>query len=190
MKYDPDIHHRRSIRLRGYDYSQAGFYFVTLCTTGARGKPLVGAVREPPQHVTPIRFGEIAGGEMHLNEYGEIVALCWRWLPKRYKFVRLDEWVVMPNHFHGIISITEAEGDSRIAPTKGLGRLIGVFKTVSTKRINEIRDTPGTAVWQRNYYERIIRNAAELDKIREYVTTNPLCWADDPENPDILPPSS
>ena len=149
MKYDPNKHHRRSIRLNGYDYSQAGAYFVTI----------VAYQRE-------CLFGDVVDGKMMLNDFGNIVAETWQWLEKQYPYVGLETWVVMPNHFHGILVIRDdnSRGDSRIAPTtepmkrKPLGRLIGAFKTVSTKQINILRDTPGSPVWQRNYYERIIRD--------------------------------
>ncbi|WP_371821117.1 hypothetical protein [Chloracidobacterium sp. D] len=93
MRYDPERHHRRSIRLKDCDYTRMGAYFVTLCTQGR-----------------VCLFGEIVAGEMRLNEYGEIVAESWRWLATQYDYVELDEWVVMPNHLHGIIVIT---GDGR-----------------------------------------------------------------------------
>ncbi len=102
MPYDPKIHHRRSIRLRGYDYSQPGNYSVTIC---ARNK----------EHL----FGQVVEGEMRRNELGEYVALCWKWLARRYTYVKLDEWIVMPNHLHGILVITDGRGGSRTAPTGG-----------------------------------------------------------------------
>jgi REP element-mobilizing transposase RayT len=169
--YDPRIHHRRSIRLRGHDYSSPGWYFVTLCTEGKL-------------HV----FGEVVQGEMHRNAAGEMVAACWRWLEKRHHQVKLDEWIVMPNHLHGIIVVTEARGGSRTAPTKPLGRLIGAFKTVSTSRVNAEREAPHAELWQRDFYERIIRHDRELEMIREYIRTNPLRWAADPENPSAANP--
>jgi len=101
MAYDPDIHHRRSIRLRGYDYSQPGSYSVTLCTEGK-------------EHL----FGQIVEGEMHRNEWGDCVARCWKWLAQQYPYVKLDEWTIMPNHLHGIIVITDGGGGSRTAPTR------------------------------------------------------------------------
>jgi REP-associated tyrosine transposase len=195
MANDPEIHHRRSIRLRGYDYSQPGSYYVTLCT-------------QAKSHL----FGHIVEGEMHRNELGDFVALCWEWLAERYLYIKLDEWIVMPNHLHGIIVITNQGGDSasktgggsrtadqagggsrtadqagggsRTAPTmrKPLGRLIGAFKTVSTSRINERRGTPGRLLWQRDFYEHIVRDDDELNKIRDYIRTNPLRWNTDPEN--------
>lgn len=175
MKYDPVKHHRRSIRLKGYDYSQAGFYFVTICC-----------------YQRQRLFGEIVDGTMRLNQYGEIVAETYKWLSLRYSYVHLDKWIVMPNHFHGIIVLTNKprRGVSRNAPTqpkrKPLGQLIGVFKTVSSKKINQIRNVPGIPVWQRNYYEHIIRNENALNNIRQYIINNPLSWHQDqlhPNNP-------
>jgi len=132
---------------------------------------------------------------MLLNVHGRLVAECWFWLSRRYPYVKLDARVVMPNHLHGILVITDTNavygrGASRSAPTsnvllrrKTLGRLIGAFKTVSTKRVNEIGDTAGNRIWQRNYYEHIIRNQRELEALREYIRANPARWADDPDNP-------
>ena len=175
MKFDPKIHHRRSIRLQGYDYSQAGAYFVTI----------VAWQRE-------MLFGEIMDGMMKLNEFGRIVSEKWQWLEMQYEYVELGEWVIMPNHFHGILVIHDGRGGSRSAPTpikrKPLGGLIGAFKTVSTKQINLLRDTEGQVVWQRNYYERIIRNESEMDRISLYIESNPLRWADDDENPNRIHP--
>jgi len=177
-RYDPERHHRRSIRLGGYDYSQPGAYFVTICT---RERELL--------------FGEASEGRMFLNAHGQLVAECWSWLSRRYPYVNLDARVVMPNHLHGILVITDSNavygrGASRSAPTqhapvrrKTLGRLIGAFKTISTKRINAARGTAGARVWQRNYYEHIIRNQRELDALRGYIRANPCRWADDPDNP-------
>jgi len=115
-----------------------------------------------------------------------VVEDSWLWLGDQYDYVVLDEYVLMPNHLHGIIFIEDPVGAVREPPLpirKPLGRLIGAFKTVSTKRINDLRGTPGTRVWQRNYYERVIRSRSELDRIRQYIEENPLAWAEDPENP-------
>jgi putative transposase len=154
------------MRLRGYDYSQPGSYFVTLCTEGK-------------EHL----FGEIVEGEMHRNEWGDRVARSWNWLAQQYPYIDLDEWIVMPNHLHGIIVITDREGGSRTAPTKRktLGRLVGAFKTISTTDINELRGAPTHPLWQRDFYDHIIRNEDESNKIREYIRTNPLQWASDPD---------
>jgi REP element-mobilizing transposase RayT len=169
MKYDPNIHHRRSLRLPGYDYSQPGAYFVTICA-----------------YQRQCLFGEIIDGQMRWNQYGAIVAETYQWLCQQYSYLNTDEWIVMPNHFHAIMVITDkpCRGGSRTAPTinvpnpiikqKPLGRLIGAFKTVSTKKINILRDAPGTTLWQRNYYEHIIRNQDAMDKIGRYIVNNPL----------------
>jgi REP element-mobilizing transposase RayT len=188
MKYDPDKHHRQSIRLPGYDYSQPGAYFVTICA-----------------YQRQCIFGEIIDGQMRLNQYGAIVAETYQWLCQRYPYLHTDEWVVMPNHFHAIMVITDkpCRGVSRNAPTinehnptinehnptikrKTLGRLISAFKTVSTKKINVLRDAPGIPLWQRNYYEHIIRNQDGMNKIRQYIVNNPVSWQIDqlhPNNP-------
>jgi REP element-mobilizing transposase RayT len=126
-----------------------------------------------------------------MNEMGRIVEDCWKWLCGQYEYVSLDEWIVMPSHLHGIIVINdECRGGSRTAPTnakrKPLGRLVGAFKTVSTKRINQVRGSPGIPLWQRNYYEHIIRNEDELNKIREYILYSPLQWKFDRENPERI----
>ena len=173
--YRAVVHHRRSIRLPGYDYSKAGAYFVTIC------------VRD-----RECLFGELLEGQMIANGSGRAVGEGWEWLARQYRHVDLDEWVVMPNHLHGIVVITGApRGGSRTAPTpirrKPLGGLIGAFKTVSTQRVNALRQCPGQLLWQRNYYEHIIRNAAELTRIREYIANNPLQWALDRENPSAVP---
>ncbi len=180
LRDTPQRHHRRSIRLRGYDYSQSGAYFVTVCTQNRK-----------------CLFGDIADGQMVLNDAGGIVAHTWRWLATQYDYVELDEWGIMPNHMHGIIVITDVcRGGSRTAPTgkrKPIGRLVGAFKTVSTNRINEMRGMPGGKLWQRNYYEHIIRNDDELNRIREYIANNPIRWEMDRENPMVgdsrIPPT-
>jgi len=187
MVYDPKIHHRRSIRLRGWDYARPGTYFVTLCVEGK-------------EHV----FGEVMECEMRLNEWGRIAAACWEELPRHYPDIRLDGFVVMPNHVHGIIEIidvgaglkpalptraTEFAGAGlKPAPTgagrtHGLSEIVRAFKTFSARRINRLRGTGGTLLWQRNYYEHIVRNPRELTMIRDYVATNPVRWDTDPENP-------
>ncbi len=139
-------------------------------------------------------FGDIARGTVHpevvLNKCGLVVSECWTWLADQYPYIELDEWIVMPNHLHGIIvlSVPNCRGDSRIAPThiKPLGRLIGAFKTVSTKRVNQLRGLPGLPIWQRNYYEHIVRDEADIGRIREYIVANPFNWDSDEENPANL----
>ncbi len=177
MKYDPFKHHRHSIRLQGYDYSQAGAYFVTVCALN----------RE-------CLFGEIVDEEMELSEFGRVVQSCWDDLPRHYANAELDEFVIMPNHVHGIIVLRAGIDDDadpvraglRPAPTttrRSLFEIVRAFKSFSARRINELRDTQGTPVWQRNYFEHIIRNEDELNRIRKYIIENPSRWAADEENP-------
>ena len=188
MTYDPARHHRRSIRLKGYDYTQAGAYFVTLCVQG----------RE-------CLLGAVTAGEMILNELGQIVREEWERSSEIRREIELDEFVVMPNHTHGIVWIIETD-DVRAsvrppqpAPVrahgrapqrapqrapKSLGSFVAGFKSAATKRINEQRGMPGVPVWQRNYYEHIIRNDADLQRIREYIVNNPLKWDLDQLHPN------
>ena len=172
-RYNPDIHHRRSIRLRGYDYSRAGAYFVTICVR--ERQPILGTVEEDT---------------VHYADCGRAVVDCWLWLAERYPHVELDEWIVMPTHLHGVVVLCDAERDAfRTAPArrKPLGELIGAFKTVSTQRVNTLCGRAGEPLWQRDFYEHIIRNAAELDRVRQYIANNPIQWALDPENPVAEP---
>ncbi len=149
-------HNRRSIRLKGYDYSRAGAYFVTICA----------------QNNGECLFGDIVGGEMVLNDAGRVVQAVWDDLPNHYVGVELDQYVIMPNHFHGIVVLGGPVGPKR----HGLPEIIRGFKTFSSRRINAMRRTPGTRVWQRNYYERIIRDDGSMHRIRKYIADNPLKW--------------
>jgi REP element-mobilizing transposase RayT len=164
MPYNPEHPRRNSLRLKGYDYTQPGAYFVTICT-----------------HNRECFLGEIVGGIVHLNQYGKIVAETWQWLEQRYPYIELDAWVVMPNHLHGIIVITDRFADLK---RKSLGRLVGAFKTVSAREINQLRQMSGCPVWQRDFYDRINRNERSLERIRQYIADNPLKWHEDTENPD------
>jgi len=184
MKYNPQIHHRRSIRLQDYDYSSEGAYFVTMCTQN----------RE-------CLFGEIVNGEMILNEYGKIVEQCWNDLPNHYDNIELDAYVIMPDHFHGIIFIVSVDSvnaiDSVDSVSVGaihelprlrrrkmlLPKIVGRFKMNSAKQINLMRNTPGISVWQRNYYEHIIRNDKSLENIRNYIINNTSKWYYNDYNP-------
>jgi putative transposase len=177
MKYQTDIHHRRSLRLKNYDYAQAGVYFVSIC---AQSRACL--------------FGNIVNEEMVLNVVGKIVAEEWIKTVEIRNNIELDEWVVMPNHFHGILVINECRGTARRAPTVeqfgkpvpgSIPTIIRSFKSAVTKRINELRKSPGAKIWQRNYYEHIIRDENELNRMREYITNNPLKWEFDKENPNV-----
>ena len=176
-------HRRRSIRLQGYDYTQTGAYFVTIVT----------------RHKLCL-FGTVNDGRVLLNALGQLMDEVWQWLGQRYPYVELDQYVVMPNHLHGIIVLADnADSDSDLvsgrtsgrrpsstAPTKrrkSLGSLVGAFKTVGTRRANLARGTESQVIWQRNFYERVIRNERELNSIREYIMNNPLAWELDNENP-------
>jgi len=181
MSYDPNRHHRRSIRLRGYDYTRAGMYFVTIC---AKDRECL--------------LGEVAGGEMRVNRQGEIVAAYWQAMPRHFSNLELDAFVIMPNHMHGIIMIVGAKHLPQFPnasplrssqPPHGtqpasLAAIVQNFKSVSARKINLARGTPGAPVWQRNYYEHIVRNQADLQRIREYVANNPLKWDLDQLHPD------
>jgi REP element-mobilizing transposase RayT len=141
-------------------------------------------------------FGEILDGEMLLNEWGNVVEDCWNEVPSHFKHVELDAFVIMPNHVHGIIIIADythvGAGSPRpynknVSGTKHtLGQIVAYFKYQSSKRINLIRGTPGMRLWQRNYYEHIIRDEKDLDEIREYIVNNPIKWVLDDENPTNL----
>ena len=199
-KFDPKIHHRRSIRLRGYDYSQAGGYFVTV----------VAQNREP-------FFGQIRKGEMIFNDAGRMVASVWESMPERFPSMELGAYIVMPNHFHAIVIINDSTiggaglvpapgATTRVAPTASvapttnatpttntapiaptLGRIIGAFKSITTHDYIQGVDKRGWPVfykrlWQRNYYEHIIRDERGMDAIWRYIEANPANWGDDEEN--------
>ncbi len=199
-----------SIRLPGYDYSRPGAYFITIVV-----------------HNRQCLFGEIVNGEMTLNEFGEIVKTEWQKTGALRPNIDVDAFVVMPNHLHGILIITdnddlyhhhnrnrnrdrnrrdtlqrvstesesESESESGMGMEPGMGMgtieqfgkpthnsiptIVRLFKSTVTKQINQIRQTLGIPVWQRNYYEHIIRNDDELNKIREYIINNPLTWKTD-----------
>ncbi len=133
---------------------------------------------------------------MILNEYGRIVEGVWQELPKRYENVELDYYTIMPNHFHGIIIVGAVheppksvraihESPLRNRRRMTLSMTVGYFKMNSAKCINTIRKTPGNFIWQRNYYDHIIRNDADLNRVRQYIEYNPVQWADDAENPAL-----
>ena len=194
MSYHPDIHHRQTIRLRDFDYAGGG-YFVTLCAWQ----------RE-------CLFGDAIDGGVRLNEWGTVAGDEWLRTPMIRPNVVLDEFVVMPNHFHAIIFINDV-GAHRCAPESvgrgkpgahigaetrahigaplrrqpgSLGSIIAGFKSAVTKRINEMRDNLGCPVWQRNYYEHVIRDDRDLHAIRQYIADNPAKWELDDNHPTRL----
>lgn len=150
MKYNPDIHHRRSIRLAGFDYSQCGYYFITVCTRGRR-----------------CLFGGIEKGRLILNDAGQMIGRWWNELKNKYTNIEIGEYVVMPNHCHGIITITgtaEREGEHTGSPLQGrpIYKMVQWFKTMTTNEyIHNVKQNHWEPfdgkLWQRNYYEQIIR---------------------------------
>jgi REP element-mobilizing transposase RayT len=154
VKYDPQVHHRRSVRLGGYNYSQAGAYFVTICTHD----------RELSLQAESVR---------------DVVRSAWCGLPARFPGVALDEFVIMPNHIHGIIILEGGAASS--APT--LGRVVRAFKSISGIQGNRVLGRSNRPFWQRSYHEHVIRDEGELDVVRQYIQANPGNWPDDPENP-------
>ena len=214
MNPKPSLPRRHAMRLRGYDYSQPGAYFVSICA----------------QHRKCL-FGTIIDGQMRLNEIGEIVVECWSRIPQHFPSVELGEYVIMPNHIHGIIAsnIVEARSprpageehstpptvearsprptgeEHSTPPTVGtrsprpsentknrtdeirspsLGKIVAYFKYQFTKHINQHHNMPGTRIWQRNYYDHVIRDDTDLQRIRQYIQDNPMKWALDQLHPD------
>lgn len=218
MSYDPQKHHRRSIRLKGYDYSQGGAYYFTIV---AQNRACL--------------FGNIVNAEMVLNDAGEMFWKQWNALTERFPNIELDEFVVMPNHIHGILLITDntrrgdgssspsnidvsnlteqpRRGDGLSSPSSAmviptgqaqgtaptnnahdptLGNILGAWKsTLTTKYIQGVHQNNwepfDRKLFQRNYWEHIIRNERELDSIREYIINNPANWDNDDQNPKNL----
>lgn len=177
---DRPFPNRHSIRLKGYDYRRAGAYFVTI-------------------HITrdACLLGEVTDSIMHLNNLGQMIEEEWLRSAEIREEIELDLYAVMPNHFHAIVWIHDVgaagvppvEFDNSNHPVlhgKSLGALIGGFKRATTKRINEIRQTPGAQLWQRNYYERIVRSDNELRAIQQYILDNPLKWQLNRDNHDMM----
>lgn len=169
MSGNSDRAHRFSLRLKGYDYTREGAYFVTVCS-----------------HGRTCLFGEVSEGHMELGAAGRMVQEVWDALPEHYPAVGVDAFVIMPNHVHGVILL---DGVS----TLSLGDVIHRFKTLTTKRYSDGVSKAGWPafsgrLWQRNYYEHIIRDEASLSRIRKYIAENPSRWAEDSENPDCSRP--
>ena len=167
---------RRSVRLPGYDYAGAGAYFVTLCTHGRASL-----------------FGQVVDGSMRLGRLGRIAEEEWLLTSQVRAEVDLDAFVVMPNHMHMLVLFTDTRSPDtqdrahgraplRLTP-RSRGALIAGFKSAVTRRVNALRRTPGAPVWQRNYYERVVRDEGELARIREYIVNNEILWGEDEYNP-------
>lgn len=192
----PERFHRRSIRLKGYDYAQEGAYFLTMCT-----------------HERIHLFGQVADGEMVRNAVGDIAQRCWDAIPQHMPHADIDEFIVMPNHVHGIVIIRErlapymaggttvvgADHDRPlpdpdppanpthrvmpIVPHGSLGRIVRAYKSAVTRAAYADGLIPrGTPLWQRNYYERIIRDDASHHRIAQYIAENPRNWVNDDLN--------
>ncbi len=169
---------KSSPRLKGFDYSQPGAYFVTICTA---------------QWIC--LFGEINDDRMVLNPLGEVVQRAWADVPNHYPYVTIDDFIIMPNHVHGIVILLEDRRDrfrnlslrgSHQEKRHGLSEIIRGFKTWSARRINQIQNTSGTPLWQRSFYDHIIRDDDDLNRIRGYIMENPLTWNQDRNNPKFL----
>ena len=190
------MNRRRSIRLKDYDYSAPGAYLITICS-----------------HQRKLLFGDVVDERMIPSDSGNVVSEAWNEAARRFPSVELDAFVVMPNHVHGIIFLVGAElaeptanypndvgaglalpgtiappspptGAASGAPT--LGDVVRVFKSISAIEVNRVLSRSGQPLWQRNYYDHVIRDEASLLRIREYIATNPLRWQLDRENPDRI----
>lgn len=169
MKFDPDKHHRRSIRLRNFDYTSARGYFVTIVT-----------------HQRQSIFGKIENREINLNQLGDIARKQWLRLPSRFESLSLGLFVVMPNHIHGILQINphpesdRGEEEQYGKPVKGsIPTIVRSYKSTVTKEIRLSNVFHVGPVWQRNYYEHVIRDQEDWHNIREYIRFNPLHWDQD-----------
>ena len=197
MTFNPEIHRRQSYRLKGWDYSQPGLYFVTICVKDRK-----------------CLFGDIVDGRMVLSNEGKIIEEEWLNTEEVRKNFKLDEWVIMPNHVHGIIVIKSMDDMARacvgttrrvvcvgttrrVVPTEhpkrpngpgkgSIGAMIGQFKSIASKRINKFNNTPGQIIWQPKFHDHIIRNELSLNRIREYIINNPLNWDLDKKNPLVI----
>jgi putative transposase len=183
MHPDAQLPVRRSVRLKGFDYAQPSRYFLTICTHEKR----------------PI-FGKVIGHAVSLNDRGKFVNECWLRIPEHFPNVGLARHVVMPNHFHGIlvimnrVSLSASHGQGPLAVPDSTTRRLGAhahgsipiivrsFKSITTRRIHEIFPRSEKPIWQRGYYERIIRDEDEFQETCKYIRLNPAKWAFDEEN--------
>lgn len=154
-----DHFNRRSIRLGGHDYAADGKYFVTICTKGRS-----------------VWFGTVANGVMYLNAHGTLVDTYLRLFEWIYPFVHIDTWVIMPDHLHCILEIHHGHLTAPVMRRKPLGELIGAFKTITTRHLNVMSGATGMKIWQRNFYEHIVRTHAEYQTICRYIRQNPSRW--------------
>ncbi len=192
MGYDPERHKRKSNRLKGYDYSQNGIYYITICTRDR--KPLLVKIKDNGGVGLAPTLNDAATPV--LTRIGEIIDRNWNELPNIFPNVDIDEYVIIPNHFHGILiikSVNKEDAASERAPASDappltLGSVIGSFKSrcvldnltcIKENKLDEIGK-----IWQRNYHDQIIRNENDLNRIRNYILDNPKNWLDDENNPE------
>ncbi|MBT3278945.1 MAG: hypothetical protein HN909_05780 [Phycisphaerales bacterium] len=181
MEFDPHIHHRRSIRRRGQDYARAGAYFITLCAENRKSI-----------------FGQIRQETMQLYPLGHAAVQCWETIPSHFPHVRLDSFVVMPNHLHGILFLDDSCQEPPLppnvppvwppetkTPSRTIGSIVRGFKIGVTKWAKQ--HTSIQAIWQRDYFDRVLRDQEELVRARNYIANNPLQWAIDKDNPECRP---
>ena len=181
-----EIIHRQSLRLKDSDYSQAGAYFVTICTNNRQWL-----------------FGEIRQGEMVLSAIGRLVSAQWQQIPYRFAGLELGAWIVMPNHIHGILIITRSgeasnlitpvlqeTADRKTPPTQprgtapgSVGAIIQNYKSITSRKISRQDESMRAAIWQRNYYEHIIRDEQSYLEIAQYIVDNPVLWEKDQLHP-------
>jgi REP element-mobilizing transposase RayT len=188
-------------RLKNWDYSSNGYYYITICTKNREhifGKIAVETGFKPVSTKKSV-------STMILNEYGKIVEKCWYDLSEHYSNLKLDEFVIMPNHIHGIMIIDNNDGNGNgnvetgFKPVStnttnntgntnkqhGLFEFVRALKTFSSRRINEFRNSPGAPVWQSRFHDRIVRDENELNRIREYIQNNPINWETDDLNMEV-----
>ncbi len=176
------IQYRKNIRLKGYDYSSAGYHFVTIVSYKRKNI-----------------FGEIINGEIELNPLGIIVEKTWQEIPHHFPYIEVDSYIVMPNHFHGII-LKEVGAQHCLRPstlcasplqhaetlrqnkTQPMGVIVRSFKSAVTKSAHDLELFDGVKIWQRNYYEHIIRDEDDYQQIADYIAANPINWEFDLEN--------
>jgi len=169
---DQKSHLRRPLRLKDYDYRQEGAYFITICI-----------------HNRKCILGEIIGHEVRLNNWGKVVEAEWLQTAILRPYVTLDAYVVMPNHFHAIFYLYLDRATQRVAPTgkdhptglmpRSIGAIVGQFKSQVTKQLHSTERKSKEPFWQRNYYEHVIRDEADLNRIREYIQNNSIRWLED-----------
>jgi putative transposase len=200
MKYDSDKHHRKSIRLKNYDYSKNGYYFITICSKDRAcifGELTVGALLACAQNPCTNEM-------ITLSNIGKIIDYHWIHIPNQYENVFLDEYIIMPNHMHGIVVIDSerAQASNALSRTQAssalpraqassaptISQIIRSFKSKSAmeylKYVKENTLNLSGKIWQCNYYEHIIRDNKELDQIGEYIVHNPYKWDEDDDNPE------